>query len=336
MNKILKKTLIGLGAVLVIGAAAGLFVYNYTLEKYSGESQRLVFPTGSGKEAVKDTLESRLGDYGSKVYRLWDAQGGATMSGSYVLEHGATALSVSRMMRRGMQTPVKVAFNNCRSLADVAERACRNVETTPEQFLAVCDTLLPTYGFSPAEFPAAFIPDTYEAYWNTKPEAFVRRLLDSRNAFWTDERKAKAEKLGLTKVQVATLASIVEGETTLADEQPIVARLYLNRLAKGMRLQADPTVKFAVGDPTLRRILIKHTEVDSPYNTYKYAGLPPGPISVPSRQALDAVLNAPANDYLYMCAKEDFSGRHNFTANYQEHLANARRFQAELNRRGIK
>lgn len=336
MNKILKRTLIGLGAVLVIGAATGLFVYNYTLEKYSGESQRLVFPTGSGKEAVKDTLESRLGDYGSKVYRLWDAHGGATMSGSYVLEPGATALNASRMLRRGMQTPVKVAFNNCRSLADVAERASRNVETTPEQFLAVCDTLLPARGFAPAEFPAAFIPDTYEAYWNAKPDAFVRRLLDSRDAFWTDERKSKAEKLGLTKVQVATLASIVEGETTLVDEQPIVARLYLNRLAKGMRLQADPTVKFAVGDPTLQRILIKHTEVDSPYNTYKYAGLPPGPISVPSRQALEAVLNAPDHDYIYMCAKEDFSGRHNFTASYQEHLANARRFQAELNRRGIR
>lgn len=322
--------------MLVIGTAAGLFAYSYTLEKYSGEQTRLIFPTGSGKEAVKDSLEARLGDYGEKVYRLWTAQGGATMSGSYVLEPGTTALSASRMLRHGLQTPVKVSFNNCRTLSDVAERACRTVECTPEQFLAVCDTLLPARGFSPAEYPAAFIPDTYEAYWNAKPEAFVRRMLDSRDAFWTAERKARASALGLSETQVATLASIVEGETTLADEQPIVARLYLNRLAKGMRLQADPTVKYAVGDHTLQRILIRHTEVDSPYNTYMYAGLPPGPISVPSKQALDAVLNAPGNNYLYMCAKEDFSGRHNFTSNYQEHLANARRFQAELNRRGIR
>lgn len=336
MNKLLKKTLIGLGAVLVMGAAAGLFAYSYTLERYSGEDVRLVFPTGSGKEAVRDTLQARLGDYGAKVYRLWDLQGGATMSGSYLLERGTTALTASRMLRRGLQTPVKVAFNNCRTLADVAERVCRTVEATPEQFLAACDTILPARGFVPADYPAAFIPDTYEAYWNAKPDALVRRLLDSRDAFWTSERKSKADYLGLTEAEVATLASIVEGETTCADEQPIVARLYLNRLAKGMRLQADPTVKFAVDDPSLQRILIKHTEVDSPYNTYMYAGLPPGPISVPSKQALDAVLNAPANNYLYMCAKEDFSGRHNFTASYQEHLANARRFQAELNRRGIK
>lgn len=322
--------------MLAIGAAAGFFAYSYTSERYAGEKVSLVFPSGSGKEAVKDSLEQRLGDYGAKVYRLWDAQGGATMSGNYVVESGASALEVSRKMRRGMQTPVPVKFNNCRTLADVAERACRTVEASPEDFIAACDTILPARGFAPTEFPAAFIPDTYEAYWNTKPDALVRRLLKSRDSFWTAERKAKADAIGMTEAQVATLASIVEGETTLADEQPTVARLYLNRLAKGMRLQADPTVKFAVGDPTLQRILIKHTQVDSPYNTYMYAGLPPGPISVPSKQALDAVLNAPANDYLYMCAKEDFSGRHNFTSNYQEHLANARRFQAELNRRGIK
>lgn len=322
--------------MLILGTAAGLFAYTYTLEKYSGEDARIFFPTGSGKEAVKDTLQTHFGDYGVKVYRLWDALGGATMSGSYRIEHGATALSVSRMMRRGMQTPVKVSFNNCRTLDDVADRVCRTVEASPEQFLAACDTILPARGFDPADYPAAFIPDTYEAYWNAKPDVLVRRLLDCRDAFWTPERKSKAAELGLTETEVATLASIVEGETTRSDEQPTVARLYLNRLARGMRLQADPTVKFAVGDPTLQRILIKHTEVNSPYNTYMYAGLPPGPISVPSRQALEAVLNAPAHNYIYMCAKEDFSGRHNFTASYQEHLANARRFQAELNRRGIK
>ncbi len=164
----------------------------------------------------------------------------------------------------------------------------------------------------------------------------VRRLLDYRNRFWSKERRSKAASLGLTPSQVATIASIVEEETAKADEKPKVARLYLNRLKKGIKLQADPTVKFATGDFTLRRITGKHLAIESPYNTYKVNGLPPGPIRIPAAATIDAVLNAPKHDYIYMCAKEDFSGYHNFASDYATHMANARRYQAELNRRGIR
>jgi UPF0755 protein len=164
----------------------------------------------------------------------------------------------------------------------------------------------------------------------------VNKLVDSRDAFWTTERRAAAKKMGLTPVEVAIVASIVEEESNKADERPLIARLYLNRYFIGMKLQADPTVKFAVGDFSLRRITGKHLTIDSPYNTYRNQGLPPGPIRIAEKTAMDAVLNAPQHSYLYMCAKEDFSGRHNFAEDYATHLQNARRYQDALNQRGIK
>lgn len=157
-----------------------------------------------------------------------------------------------------------------------------------------------------------------------------------RDRFWTDDRREKARKLGLTPVEVATLASIVEEESAKPDEYPAIARLYMNRLKKGMLLQADPTVKYATGNFALRRITGEHLRTPSPYNTYLHPGLPPGPLRTPSKSTIDRVLSAPAHTYLYMCAKEDFSGYHNFASDYATHTANARRYQKELNRRGIK
>lgn len=180
------------------------------------------------------------------------------------------------------------------------------------------------------------MPDTYEFYWNATPNKIIKRLVEYREKFWTDKRKAQAASLGLSPIEATILASIVEEETNKADEKPIVARLYMNRLKKGMLLQADPTVKYAVGNFGLKRILQQHLNIESPYNTYKHPGLPPGPIRIPSGNTIDAVLNAPSNDYIYMCAKEDFSGYHNFTSSYSEHLNNARRYQAVLNKRNIK
>ena len=194
-----------------------------------------------------------------------------------------------------------------------------------------CDSL----GFTRETIPALFIPNTYEIYWNVSPERFMARMKQEYNRFWTEERRKKAEALGLTPVEVSTLASIVEEESAVADEYPTIAGLYLNRLKAGMPLQADPTVKFAAGDFALQRILDKHLAIDSPYNTYKYAGLPPGPIRIPSIRAIDAVLNPAHHRYFYMCAKEDFSGRHNFAATLAEHNRNANRYRAELNRRKI-
>ena len=177
---------------------------------------------------------------------------------------------------------------------------------------------------------------SYEFYWTATADDVVARLLAERNNFWSDERRSEAAALGLTPVKVAIICSIAEEETNKRDERATVGRLYLNRLRAGMKLQADPTVKFALGDFALRRILNKHLQVNSPYNTYKVTGLPPGPIRMPERRTMADFLAEPDNNYLYMCAKEDFSGRHNFARDYATHQANARRYQQALNQRGIK
>lgn len=268
---------------------------------------------------------------------LWKLMGGSAekSQGAYKVNLGQTALNISRRIATGRQTPVNVTFNGTRTMEQLSNRIASQLQCSPQEFLDACAEILPESGFSRQNFPAAFIPDSYEFYWSASPRNVVKRLLDYRNRFWNDERRTKAKTLGLTPAEVATVASIVEEETAKRDERPLVARLYLNRLKKGIKLQADPTVKFASGDFTLRRITGKHLAIESPYNTYKVKGLPPGPIRVPAGSTLDAVLNAPNHDYIYMCAKEDFSGYHNFAKDYPTHQANARRYQAELNRRNI-
>ncbi|MCM1164076.1 MAG: endolytic transglycosylase MltG [Muribaculaceae bacterium] len=296
-------------------------------------------PRNTERQALKDSLKSSLGSsMGTRVYIMWSLMGGtgAKSEGAYRIGNGVTALTAARRLATGRQTPVTVSFRGTRTMGMLASRIASQLECTPEEFLAACDNVLPAKGFSKPNYPAAFLPDTYEFYWNQDATGVVERLLDYRNRFWTEERLALARREGLSKTEVATIASIIEEETAKSDERPKVARLYLNRLHKGMRLQADPTVKFAVGDFTLRRIRGEHLKVRSPYNTYLNSGLPPGPIRVATAEAIDAVLNAPDHDYIYMCAKEDFSGYHNFARDYSTHMANARRYQAELNKRNIK
>ena len=180
-----------------------------------------------------------------------------------------------------------------------------------------------------------FLQNTYEIYWTISPKALLDRMKRESDYFW-DKRQIQLQNIGLTRQQVMTIASIVEEETNVEEEKPVIASVYLNRFRIGMPLQADPTVKYAIGDFTIRRILNNMLSVDSPYNTYRYAGLPPGPICLPSTASIDAVLKNKKTDYLFFCAKEDFSGRHNFAVDYAEHMANARRYQAALNARGIK
>jgi UPF0755 protein len=181
-----------------------------------------------------------------------------------------------------------------------------------------------------------FIPNTYEFYWNTSAEQFVNRMLKEYKSFWDTTRKAKADKIELNYYEVATLASIVEKEQNIKrDERPEIAGLYLNRIKKKMKLESDPTLIFALGDFSIKRVLNKDKKVDSPFNTYKHKGLPPGPICIPSINAIDAVLNASSHKYIFMCAKEDFSGYHNFAKTYVKHLVNARKYQKALNKRKI-
>lgn len=334
----LKILLAALLAIAVAGAGAAAWAWSIACAGYSGPDARVNIPAGADAQAVTDSLSSALGpEFAAKAARTWGWIGGTPQKahGSYAVKSGDRAIDVARRLKNGWQTPVRVTFNNVRTLEQMAQKLCKNLEITPEQFLDACDKELESMGYGKPERLAAFLPDTYEFYWTANPDHVLVKLNDAALRFWTDDRKAKAAALGLSPMQVATLASICEEETAKADELPKVARLYLNRLQRGMLLQADPTVKFAVGDFTLRRILSKHLAVESPYNTYLHTGLPPGPIRMPSKAALDAVLNAPAHNYIYMCAKEDFSGYHNFATDLATHNANARRYHQALNKRGI-
>lgn len=259
-------------------------------------------------------------------------------TGRYAVTPDMNILTLIRNLRSGHQTPINLTFNNIRTKEDFAERISDQLMINKEDLLSVmndpkkCNTL----GFTTETIGAMFIPNTYQFYWDISMDHFLQRMKKENTKFWNDNRLAKAKAIGLSPVEVATLAAIVEEECTYTDEYPMVAGLYLNRLHIGQALQADPTVKFAVCDFTLRRILNKHLEIDSPYNTYKYSGLPPGPIRIPSIKGIDAVLNSAKHDYLYMCAKEDFSGRHNFAKTFADHQRNATLYRTELNKRGIK
>lgn len=325
-----------LGAVALI--VASIFVVSY-MDKYEGKEQWIYIEKGYSEKQLQDTLSTKLGaDFGSKVYRLWSMMGGEIIgsSGAYKVEPGITAWQVGRNMSKNYQSPITVTFNNVRTMEQLAQRMSKKMKFDEKDFLSVCDTMLVREGFAPEEFSAVFFPDSYEFYWNATPQKVVQTMLKYYRKYWDYEKIAKAKSLGLTPIQVSTLASIVEEETNKSDERPKVARLYLNRLDKKMKLQADPTLKFALGDFSIRRLLNEHMKVESPYNTYKYEGLPPGPIRIVNKKTLDAVLDAPKHDYIYMCAKEDFSGYHNFAVGYEEHKANAKRYQAELDRRNIK
>lgn len=332
-----RLTLALLTALAVLAACAG-WAWSIAASAHHGAPARVCIPEGADSRAVADSLSAALGgDFGAKAARVWGWMGGKPLKahGSYLVKEGDRAIDVAHRLKNGQQSPVRVTFNNVRTLPQLAQRLSLYLEASPDQLLEACRAVLPALGYDEPNFPAAFLPDTYELYWTAKPETVVTRINSASQRFWNDDRLARAAALGLTPNEVATLASIVEEETAKADELPKVARLYLNRLDRGMLLQADPTVKFAVGDFSLRRILAKHLQAESPYNTYKHAGLPPGPIRIPSKAAIDAVLNAPAHSYIYMCAKEDFSGRHNFAATLAEHNANARRYHQALNKRGI-
>lgn len=259
------------------------------------------------------------------------------MPGRYKVNPVESDLQFIRRLRNGEQTPVKISFNNIRTKAQLSQRLAEQLMLDSLTIHNVLDNkeFLKEYDLTPETALTLFLPNTYEVYWSTTAKGLIKRLYKDYAAFWTSDRLEKAQRIGLTPTQVSILASIVDEETNKVKEKPIVAGLYLNRLRIGMPLQADPTVKYAVGDFTLRRILYKHLSVDSPYNTYKYSGLPPGPIRIPSISGLEAVLNRTQHNYLYMCAKETFNGEHNFASTLTEHNRNAQRYQAALNKRKI-
>ncbi len=261
------------------------------------------------------------------------------VSGKYTIKNGLNANDLIDHLRAGNgEEEVRVSFNASRTLYDLAGSVSKNIEADSASLVELIfnPETIRKYGLSITTFKSMFLPDTYQMEWDTDAHEFVQRMATEYKAFWNDDRIQKANSLGLSQSEVTTLASIVQAEQqAIASERPVIAGLYLNRLDRGMRLQSDPTVIYAIGDFGINRVLTKHLSYDSPYNTYKYAGLPPGPINIPAKQSIDAVLNADSHRYIYMCAKADFSGYHAFASSLSQHNRNAREFQNALNKRKI-
>ncbi len=272
-----------------------------------------------------------------KFLSSWMNFKGKLKTGRYQIDPEMNNISVIRKLRSGDQDAVHLTFIGSRTKEDIVERIDKQLLLKGEDLLRMMNDSVwcASMGFNRETIVSMFIPNTYQVYWDITPDKFMARMKREFNSYWNQNRVQKAKEIGLTPIEVSILASIVEEESAAVEEYPLIAGLYINRLKKGMFLQADPTVKFAVGDSSLQRILNKHLEIDSPYNTYKYVGLPPAPIRIPSTRGLNAVLNYTKHHYLYMCAKEDFSGRHNFAKTLAEHVRNAAKYQAELNRRKI-
>ena len=333
-----------IGILLVFGLAFAYWAYKTVMSSNvttpDGKEAIIFIPTGSTYNDLQAILsEAKVLD--NEQSFNWVAKQKELSTnirpGRYVLKNGMSNNQLVNMLRGGLQTPVNVTFNNIRDVNQLAGRIAKQIEADSASISELFHNqeYIKEHGFNDYTIPALFLPDTYQFYWNTDAEGFAVRMLQEYSKFWTDDRKEQAKNLGLTPIQVSTLASIVNKETNMTDEMPRVAGVYLNRLKSNWLLQADPTLIFALNDYTIKRVLNVHKEVESPYNTYKYVGLPPGPICIPSVAAVKAVLNAEQHHYYYFCAKEDFSGYHNFAKTLAEHNRNAARYQQALNQRGI-
>ncbi|MCH1576722.1 MAG: endolytic transglycosylase MltG [Flavobacteriales bacterium] len=331
-------------AVLVIAAIAfGLWGWNTAFRPNSLEAEgRFVLAPGTSMDSaiVQLDQEGRIlsaGSFGRYLrWRGWD-DGGGLRPGRYMIPEGLDNRALARLLRSGAREAVRVRFNSARLPEDVAEAVSDQMALEQTDILAAMkDPLTAARNGTDVEaFRTRFIPNTYEVWYDMSAPDFVDRLVREWKIWWSLERRAKAEALGLTPEEAGILASIVKSETSQMDEAPTVAGLYLNRLRRGMRLQADPTLIYALGDFSIRRVLNVHRKIDSPYNTYKYSGLPPGPINYPEPAYLEAVLNAEEHGYIFMCAREDFSGFHAFAKTNREHEKNARRYRKALDKQGV-
>lgn len=315
-----------------------IFKENVLIDK---NDEYIYIPTGSTFEDVVKILqeENILRDIYSfewladkKNYR------NHVKPGRYRIHKGMNNNELINLLRSGKQEPVTLIIRGFRSYNYLAGYVSKKLEADSADIVnAFEDELLAKkYGFDVNTFITIVIPNTYQFFWNTSAEEFIDRMAKEYKKFWTTERIQKATSIGLTQSEVAILASIVQLETNKVDEMSMIAGVYINRLKKNMALQADPTVIFAHNDFTIKRVLNKHLEIDSPYNTYKYSGLPPGPICIPYPHSIDAVLNYSKHNFLYFCAKDDMSGYHVFAQTLQEHLNNARKYQKKLNELNIK
>lgn len=338
-----KKFIIALVVIIVIAlAATGIFYYLRLFgANVSGNQEYLYIHTGAGYDQVYDTIRNQKIVNDTTTFN-WAAHNmkyvNRVKPGRYRLKKGMSNHQLVRMLQLGEQEPVNLSFHNLRLKEQFAGVVGRKLEPDSAAILRLLDSanFVGKYGFTPENVFTMFLPDTYTLYWNSSPKSFFLHIYTVYEKFWTPERKQKAAAMGLNPIQVSILASIVDAEALHDDEMPTIAGLYLNRLHKGIKLESDPTVIFATHDFTIHRVLNKYLSINSPYNTYQHTGLPPGPIMMPSVNAVKAVLNYKQSNYIYMCAKEDFSGYHNFTDNVAQHKINARKFQQALDARNIK
>lgn len=345
MSKRTKYLIIIFAAIILTVAFFGYSVYRklYLPNVVTGQEEEtyLYIATGSNFEDVTANLEKNgfISDISSFRWASEQINYPENIkAGRYKIRNGMSNKALVALLKSGQQEPVKVVFNNIRLKEQLAGVISRQIEADSISIIALLNNqeFLSEFGLTAENSATLFIPNTYEFYWNTSAEGFIERMHKEHRRFWNERRRTLLDRTGLTIAEVSVLASIVEQETKKNDEKPLVAGVYLNRLRKNWNLEADPTLIFATRDFSAKRVLNIHKEVDSPYNTYKNRGLPPGPICIPSITSIDAVLNYKEHEYMFFCAKDDFSGYHSFARTYQEHLLNARKFQNELNRRKIR
>ena len=307
--------------------------------KLKSDAIDIHIPTDGTMSTLMDSLSQRHAIIDTTSFR-WVANKmkfQKVKPGKYTIKNNWNNKELIGLLRSGRESAVKLTFNNLRHVKDVAGAVSKEIEIDSVSLFnyLLSEEAIELTGLNKATMMTLFIPNTYELYWDLGAKELVERFKREKDKFWTAERLNKAEKIGLSKEEVYTLASIVQKESNLKSEKPTIAGIYLNRLKKGILLQADPTVVFAVGDFSIRRVLNKHLEFDSPYNTYIYEGLPPGPIFMPDISTIDAVLDAEEHDYIYFCAGPGYNGKHQFAKTLSQHLANARKYHNWLNKEKI-
>lgn len=335
-RSLMKWTLL---ALLVFIMAAAIFVWPLVLTR-SEKDVAVIIPRNATREMVADTLAKHFGSkYAGRVMSLVKGDMGdfSKRYGYYEVKKGTSPLRTMITICRSMQTPRTITINHFRDMKSLAKALSRKIDSTPEEFMkaATDSAFLAEYGLKPEQALSLFLEDSYQVFWSYTPKEVLTKIGANYKRLWSEKNRSLAATKGLTPAEIMTVASITDEETNKIEEKGRIGTLYLNRLNKGMRLQADPTVKYAIGDFSVKRITKQMCAKDSPYNTYRYGGLPPGPIRTSSKSTVEAILKAPASDDLYMCAREDFSGYHNFSSSFGEHMKNALRYQNELNKRDI-
>lgn len=341
MNK--KKILYYLAVTGLVSVIILTLIYRnlFGISIIANKNNNIIYiPTGSSFEQVMDTLESKV-VIKNKKYFVWLANKKHYPSlikpGRFVIDKDLTYNSLINLLRSGRQSVVRITFSNVLTLNHIAGKIGKQIEADSSQIIDFLsdDSNYSGDGFKKENIISIFIPNTYEFYWNTDAKMLYNKMLKEYRFFWNDQRLSKAKEKGLKPIEVSILASIIDDEVVKNDEKPRIAGVYLNRLRRGIPLQACPTIKFALNDFSITRVLKKYLLVDSPYNTYKYSGFPPGPIGCATIDGIDAVLNAEKHDYIFFAAKADFSGFHNFSRTLSEHNRYAFLYQKELDKRKI-